>query len=311
MNTTLKWYQKACLESLWASLFLLSHTPRFFKYYMLKPFLASILILVGYRRKVITRNLTNSFPDKTPAAIKDLCRSNYLFLAEVIVDTISMVGASEERKRKAVNWTNRKEINDKLDGKDWIAIGAHYGCWEYLPLWSMMQKSNTFMSVYHPLKSIVFEYFYQRIRKVSDNIVQIPMRNAIPYYLKNRNKGMILGLLSDQSPALYQNSHWYRFLNQDTVFIDGAEIIAMKYKLPIYFAHTTRLAPGRYNVRLVELYDGQEEVATHEITNRYINMLESMINECPELWMWSHNRWKHTPEKQIRLFGKSTLHNQN
>ena len=260
MNTTLKWYQKACLESLWASLFLLSHTPRFFKYYMLKPFLASILILVGYRRKVITRNLTNSFPDKTPAEIKDLCRSNYLFLAEVIVDTISMVGASEERKRKAVNWTNRKEINDKLDGKDWIAIGAHYGCWEYLPLWSMMQKSNTFMSVYHPLKSIVFEYFYQRIRKVSDNIVQIPMRNAIPYYLKNRNKGMILGLLSDQSPALYQNSHWYRFLNQDTVFIDGAEIIAMKYKLPIYFAHTTRLAPGRYNVRLVELYDGQEEV---------------------------------------------------
>ena len=89
------------MEVLWAFLFLLSHTPRFFRYYMLKYLIASILILVGYRKKVITRNLANSFPEKSADEIKRLCLCNYLFLGEVIVDTISLVGASEKRKRNA------------------------------------------------------------------------------------------------------------------------------------------------------------------------------------------------------------------
>ena len=53
----------------------------------------------------------------------------------------------------------------------------------------------------------------------------------------------------------------------------------------------------------------KEKVAQYEITERYKNRLEEMIKECPELWIWSHNRWRHTPEKQAKRFGKSTLEN--
>jgi KDO2-lipid IV(A) lauroyltransferase len=58
---------------------------------------------------------------------------------------------------------------------------------------------------------------------------------------------------------------------------------------------------------LEEIYDGKENVAQHEITQRYATRLEQMIREQPELWMWSHKRWKHTPESQERRFGTSTL----
>lgn len=311
MDIKLKWYQRIGLELLWAFSLLVSYMPRCLRYYMLKPFIAAILILLGYRRKVIISNLANSFPEKDAKEIKQICRRYYFFLAEVIVDTISMAGASNKRKDNAVHWVNRKEMNEKLDGKDWIAVGAHYGCWEYLPLWSRMQKSNTFMSVYHPLRSEVFDVFYQRLRKASDNIALVPMRNTISYYLKNRNqgKGIILGLLSDQSPNLHSDTHWYKFLNQNTAFIDGAENIALKYKLPIYFAYTKRLTPGRYEVQLEKIYDGQEQVPRYEITARYAKKLEEMIRNCPELWMWSHRRWVHTPEIQAQGWGKSTLSN--
>ena len=42
-----------------------------------------------------------------------------------------------------------------------------------------------------------------------------------------------------------------------------------------------------------QIYDGEEQVPAYEITERYVRRLEAMIREQPELWMWSHRRWKH------------------
>lgn len=311
MKTQLVWYKRIALEALWAFSLLISILPRLVKYYIIKPFIAAILMLARYRHKVIAGNLEKSFPEKGPKERRRIARRYYMFLAEVIVDTINLVGASEKRKDKAVNWTNSKEMNEKLGGKDWIAVGAHYGCWEYMLLWSRELKDSRLMGVYHPMKSIIFEHFYRRLRNVSDKLLQVPMKHTILYFLRNRKSGQgtVMGLVADQSPNLRPDSHWLRFLNQDTVFHDGAEAMALKFGLPIYFAYTRRTAPGRYDIRFDEIYDGKEQVAQHEITERYKNRLEQMIKECPELWMWSHNRWRHTPEKQARRFGKSTLAN--
>ena len=312
MKTELKWYQKIGLETLWIISLIISHTPRFFKYYILKPLVASILMLSRYRYRVIKSNLTNSFPDKTAKEINKIARRYYLFLGEVIVDTINLVGAGEKRKDYVVDWTNSEEMNEKQHGKDWIAMGAHYGCWEYMLLWSRQLQDSKLMGVYHPMESIVFEHFYRRLRNVSDKLLQVPMKQTILYFLRNRKSGYgtVMGLVADQSPTLRPDSHWFKFLNQNTAFHDGGEAMALKFKLPVYFAHSKRIAPGRYEIRFDEIYDGKEEVAPHEITERYVEKLESMIMECPELWMWSHRRWKQTPERQTLRFGKNTLQEQ-
>ncbi len=309
MEIELKWYQKVGLELLWTLSLLLSHTPRFFKYYILKPFIALILIISRYRRKIIVTNLKNSFPNKTSKEINRIARRYYCFLGEVVVDTINLAGAGEKRKDYVVEWSNSTEMNEKFKGKDWIAMGAHYGSWEYLLLWSRQLQDSKLMGVYHPMKSIVFEHFYRRLRNVSDKLLQVPMKHTILHFLRNRKNGYgtVMGLVADQSPTLRPDSHWFKFLNQPTVFHDGGEAMALKFRLPVYFAYSRRLGPGRYALRFDEIYDGKEEVAPHEITERYVRRLESMILECPELWMWSHNRWKQTPDKQARRFGKSTL----
>ena len=309
MEKGLKWHQKVGLELLWIFSLIVSHTPRFFKYYILKPIVAFILMLSKYRYKVIISNLTNSFPEKSEKEIKKIARRYYLFLGEVVIDTINLVGASEKRKAHVVEWVNAKETNEKQQGKDWIAMGAHYGCWEYLLLLSRQLDNSKLIGVYHPMASIVFEYFYRRLRNVSDKLIQVPMKQTILHFLRNRKNGYgtVMGLVADQSPTLRPDTHWFKFLNQHTAFHDGGEAMALKFNLPVYFAYSKRIAPGRYIIRFDEIYDGKEEVAPYEITERYVRKLESMINECPEIWMWSHRRWKQTPERQALRFGKSTL----
>ena len=309
MEKGLKWYKKIGLELLWIFSLIVSHTPRFFKYYILRPIVAFILILSKYRYKVIISNLTNSFPEKSEKEIKKIARRYYFFLGEVVIDTINLVGASEKRKDYVVEWVNAKETNEKQQGKDWIAMGAHYGCWEYLLLLSRQLGNSKLIGVYHPMESIVFEHFYRRLRNVSDKLIQVPMKQTILHFLRNRKNGYgsVLGLIADQSPTLRPDTYWFKFLNQHTAFHDGGEAMALKFNLPVYFAYSKRIAPGRYILRFDEIYDGKEEVAPHEITERYVKKLESMILECPEIWMWSHRRWKQTPERQALRFGKSTL----
>ena len=101
------------------------------------------------------------------------------------------------------------------------------------------------------------------------------------------------GSIADQNPPLRPDSHWFRFLNQDTIFFDGGEKLAMRFGMPVYFVHIDRIKRGRYEIWFEELYDGREQVAVSEITARYVRRLEEMIVAQPELWMWSHRRWKH------------------
>ena len=54
-----------------------------------------------------------------------------------------------------------------------------------------------------------------------------------------------------------------------------------------------RVKRGYYELSFERIYDGQEPVADYEITERYVRRLEAMIRDYPELWMWSHRRWKH------------------
>jgi KDO2-lipid IV(A) lauroyltransferase len=135
------------------------------------------------------------------------------------------------------------------------------------------------------------------------------MKETVRHYIKHRSSEhtTVLGLISDQSPRLTAESQWIDFLNQKTIFIEGSERLAMKFKIPVYFVVTERICLGGYRISFIEIYDGKEPIKEGDITRRYAEELEKMIRRTPELWMWSHKRWKHTPEKQAAKFGASTL----
>ena len=83
----------------------------------------------------------------------------------------------------------------------------------------------------------------------------------------------------------------------DTIFAEGGEQLARKFKLPVWFIGTRRRRRGEYETFMIELYDGDSPIEEHVITERYIRTLEKYIIECPELWLWSHRRWKAKKEK--------------
>ena len=101
---------------------------------------------------------------------------------------------------------------------------------------------------------------------------------------------MIFG--SDQSPNSSKKSYWTRFLNQDTAVSYGAEKYSKELNYPIFYVGLRKVKRGFYEVtfELIEAHPQQTEYG--EITENHVRMLEKQIIEQPELWLWTHKRWK-------------------
>ena len=291
-------FQRIWLEILWALARLFAVSPYWFKYYVVENLIFFILYYcLRYRMKVVKRNLRNSFPEKSDAELSVIRRRFYLTLAELFVDTIDLAHMTPAKGRRILKVKGLDEHLAKVAGRNWIAMTAHFGCWEYCSFWGIYVPSQIVVAVYHPLESRVADLFYKRLRR-GDYATPVPMKECLRFYLNHSEEGfagrnLVLGLIADQNPPRRPDSHWFRFLNQDTIFFDGGEKLALRCHLPVYFVRMDRLRRGRYEMSFEPIYDGEEEVAEHEITERYVRLLESEIRRRPELWIWSHRRWKH------------------
>ena len=285
------------LGSLWIFCKFFSILPYWFRYYVVEPAVFGALRLLRYRYRVVTENLRNSFPEKSLEELHAIRRGFYRTLAEIFVDTFSLAGLTDEKCRQVVVVKDLEKQMAAVEGRDWIALTAHLGCWEYCSFWGIIVPSQVVVAVYHPLRSRVFDELYKRLRSHA-NICPVPMAESLRFYLRNREKGIdgkniVMGLIADQNPPRRPDSHWFRFLNRDTIFFDGGEKLALRCGLPVYCCWLRRVKPGYYEMDFDRIYDGEEEVAPHEITERYVRRLEQKIREYPDLWMWSHKRWKH------------------
>lgn len=283
---------------MWLLARLFAILPYWFKYYVVESVLFVLLCYcLRYRMKVVKRNLHHSFPEKSDRERALLRRKFYWTLAELFVDTIDLAYMTPSKGRRILKMKGFDEHMKHVAGRDWIALTAHFGCWEYCSFWGLYAPSQIVVAVYHPLENRLADLFYQRLRS-GDYAVPVPMRESLRFYLRNRETGvrgrnLVMGLIADQNPPKRPDSHWFRFLNQDTIFFDGGEKLALRCHLPVYFVKMDRVRRGRYEMSFEKIYDGEEAVADHVITERYVRILESEIRRRPELWMWSHKRWKH------------------
>ena len=300
----LSFWQRIGLEMMWAICIFISIMPHFVQYYIIQEIIYFVVFhCVRYRRKLVTKNLRDSFPEKSDAELAVIRRNFYRNLAEVIVDTVVMARMSEEECRRRMVFTNNDEVVNFVGDRNFIAMTSHYGCWEYFGFWGMWLPNHIIVAVYHKIHNEIFNELYKRLR---DNEGELPVASydSLRFFIRNQKgyqgKRLALGLISDQNPPRLPDSHWYRFLNHDTLFFEGGEQLAIKFGIPIFYVNQRKVRRGYYEAHMTMIYNGVEEVAPHEITERYVRILEEDIKQNPDMWVWSHRRWKHRPDGKYR-----------
>ena len=82
-------------------------------------------------------------------------------------------------------------------------------------------------------------------------------------------------------------------MNQDTPVFWGTEKIAQKINYPVVYVTIKRLKRGFYEVDSEILVADPKITKEGEISELHTRKLEKDILTQPEIWLWSHRRWKH------------------
>ncbi|MDR1984303.1 MAG: lysophospholipid acyltransferase family protein [Prevotellaceae bacterium] len=252
---------------------------------------------IRYRRKIVRKNLLNSFPEKDLKTIIRIEKKFYSFFCDYIVETIKLFSISEKNIRKRMTFEGVEEmIKEMGNDKSCILNLGHYCNWEWLtssPL--QLTAENPFVcgQIYHPLENKLFDKLFLKIRG-RFHAESIPRKNTLRRIvaLKQEKKQSIIAFLSDQTPHGNSNSRWIDFLNQDTCVFLGAERIACQTKSVVFYADMKRIKRGYYHCKFVLLSSAPHELPEYSLTDMYFQHLEKTIQQDPPYWLWSHNRWK-------------------
>ena len=73
----------------------------------------------------------------------------------------------------------------------------------------------------------------------------------------------------------------------------GTEKIAKHYGFEAWFLRVRRVRRGYYEAEYVRMHDAPSSLPDFELTAIYFRMLEDAIRRQPELYLWTHRRFKH------------------
>ena len=251
-----------------------------------------------YRREVVFNNLRNSFPGKNSDELKKTEKDFFRYLSDLIFETFKnlTISKSDALKRcRTVNMDLVEQFTSK--GRSVVIVLGHYGNWELAGNAYSLSAKHQLHVIYRKLANPYFDrlMFYIRSR-LGTKLIEA--QSTYPSMLNLRGQITATGFIADQTPHP-ENAYWTTFLHQETPVFWGTEVIARKLNYPVIYAHVDRIKRGYYELSFELLTAEPSKSNEGDITSLHTKRLEADIIKKPEIWLWSHRRWKHKrPQNQ-------------
>ena len=288
----------------------LSLLPLWVHYLFSDVLFVVIAYVLRYRRRVITNNLSSSYPEKSAKEIKKLRTQFYRHFCDILVEMVKYTSITDKNIMRRISFKNSEQVAEILNSGQSIALLlGHYGNWEWvssLVLWlrPLVTNNAAMGHIYHPLENEVINrvVLKARSRVPSENVSK---KETLRWILGNKREGRpsILGYINDQVPKWENIHHWLTFLNhKDTPVFTGIERIVHSQNQAVVYVDVKRVGRGRYECEYQVVTRDPSTMGEFELTDIYFKLMEQTINRAPQYWLWSHNRWKRTREEFDRRF---------
>ncbi len=260
-----------------------------------------LYFLVRYRREVVRRNLTESFPDKSTDEIIAIEKKFYHSFIDIVLESCKLISISPEEMKRRMKFTQVEMVNEKLrEGKSISVFLGHYGNWEWISsagLW--LNKEAVVAQIYHKLHNKSMDRIMLNMReRMGNTCVEMYKTARFMSNATKSDKPHIIGFIADQSPRKRDAKYFIPFLNHMVPVLTGTEKVTKHYGYEAAYLSMKKIKRGYYECEFTTLHPDPQSLPDYELTSIYFKRLEQDIVQQPELYLWSHNRFKHAQKTE-------------
>lgn len=262
--------------------------------------------MVAYREKVITDNLTKSFPEKSPEEIKQIKKRFYLNFSDYLVETVKSFTISETESRVRMQHINQQVFHDaKAEGKNVIMLAGHVFNWEWINAMAKFIPQDHCHPVYRKVNN---DFWENQMRKVRSRFGNEPLEanEVIMNIFRSKNNGnSVYMFVADQTPHFSHVTYGLEFLNQKTPAFIGYDKLATRMDLAFIYCEMKKVKRGYYQVNYHRIYPDGEKFTENEVVKKFHKLLENTLHKRPDNYLWSHRKWKY--QDSIKKFDSEKI----
>ncbi len=257
-------------------------------------------------RRVANRNLEMALPDLSDGGRGEIIRGVYDSLGRVLLSLAKMPRIHAANVRDWIDYDGFEHFEQALEkGKGVLFMTAHLGNWEL--------SSAAHALFGHPMHVMVrtldnpfLDHLVDRRRTLRGNRT-IRKQEFGRSLLQALRDNEAVGILIDQNVS-GDDGLFVDFFGIPASATDGLAKIAMHTGAPVIPGFALwNPARQRYVLKfypvleMVSTGDAERDLLSN--TQRCQSMLEQVIREHPEQWLWIHRRWKTRPAGEPALYG--------
>ena len=181
-------------------------------------------------------------------------------------------------------------LNDiKKHNKQVVFISGHFSNFELMAM--HLENSGIKLSaIYRPLNNIFLNKIMERIRKkyICKNQIKKGI-GGIKKLINLKKSNYSTALMIDQRVSEGIKSN---FFNNEALTTTIPAQLVKKFKIPVVPIFIERINNLNFKITINKPINFSNETSIKNITDELNQILEKMIINKPEQWIWSHNRWK-------------------
>ena len=253
--------------------------------------------VLRHRRKDAAEALQRSFPEKTKKERNAIINRMYQNLGMNLIEEFRLPSVSKAYLEENILWEGEAYSHQVLaNGKGLLVLSAHLGNFDLLCTFAPKFDFPTTVITKNIKNSAINKWWMDARSRFGLKFV--PAHNSYRQCLTALRKNEIIAFVLDQN-MIDTEGVFVDFFGKPACTSPGLAYMSAQSGAAVVPVFMIRLDNGRHLIKALPPIPppaDRKPETIHAFTQLYTKVIEDVIREYPDQWLWIHRRWKTTPQ---------------